>query len=471
MQNSFMQLVKEKGMNKGRKYCIVTFGCQMNENDSERLAGMLTEMGFEESNKKEDCSIIVYNTCCVRENAEQKVYGHLGALKKLKRENPELVLAVCGCMMQQKEVVGVIKQKYKHVDLVFGTHNMHRFPELLYRVLNNRQVLVDVWDIEGSVVEGVPIVHKGQVKAWVTIMYGCNNYCSYCIVPFVRGRERSRSEEHIIEEIRALGKKGYREVTLLGQNVNSYGKDLGDGRDFARLLREINDSDINGIERVRFMTSHPKDLSDALVYAMRDCSKVCEHLHLPLQSGSSRILKEMNRKYTKEEYIELVQKVKENIPGISLTTDIIVGFPGETDEDFLNTIDVIKQVEFDTAYTFLYSKRTGTPAATRKDQIPEKIKKDRFKHLVETQNKISKKINDELKDKVVQVLVEGPSKNNPRMFTGRTRTNKIVNFKDNRDSVGSFVQIDVKKAFTWSLEGIKVKEQNMEGGEAEHWII
>ncbi len=453
IQKNFIRLIKEINKDAGRKYYIATFGCQMNENDSEKLAGMLTEMGFEEAKEIENSDIIIYNTCCVRENAEQKVYGHLGALKRIKREKPDIVIAVCGCMMQQKNVVEVITKKYRHVDLIFGTHNMYRFPELLHKILTDRQILVDVWDTEGSVIEGIPIIRKDKIKAWVTIMYGCNNFCSYCIVPYVRGRERSRKVNDVVNEVRTLGQQGYKEVTLLGQNVNSYGKDLEDKSSFARLLYKINDSDLKGVERIRFMTSHPKDLSNELILAMRDCNKVCEHLHLPLQSGSSRILKEMNRRYTKEQYIYLAKRVKENIPGIALTTDIIVGFPGETDEDFIDTIDVIKKVEFDTAYTFLYSKRPGTPAAVREDQIPEEIKKKRFELLVKVQNQISKKINDTLIGKTVEILVEGTSKTNSDIYSGRTRTNKIVNFEGREDLVGSLVRVKIDKASTWSLEG------------------
>lgn len=465
-----------------KKYYIATFGCQMNENDSEKLAGMLIEMGYEETEEIDKSDIIIYNTCCVRENAEQKVYGHLGALKRIKKEKPDTVIAVCGCMMQQKKVVEFITQKHRHVDLIFGTHNMYRFPELLYKILTDRKILVDVWDEEGSVVEGIPVLRKDKVKAWVTIMYGCNNYCSYCIVPYVRGRERSRSLDDVVNEVKTLGCQGYKEITLLGQNVNSYGKDLKNKSSFANLLYKINDSinnnirndicnnisdnvnttdfedekntgSIKNIERIRFMTSHPKDLSDELILAIRDCNKVCEHLHLPLQSGSSRILKDMNRRYTKEQYIDLAEKVKESIPGIALTTDIIVGFPGETDEDFMDTIDVIKRVEFDTMYTFLYSKRKGTPAAEREDQVPENVKKERFELLVNVQNQISKRINDKLVGETIEVLVEGISKTNPSIYTGRTRTNKIVNFKGREDLVGELVKVNIDKAFTWSLEG------------------
>jgi len=454
-QTGFMHLIKEKNAGALMKYNISTFGCQMNENDSERLAGMLTEMGYTYTDKMEESDLIIYNTCCVRENAELKVYGHLGSLKGLKKVKPELVIAVCGCMMQQPEVVEEIRKKYRHVDLVFGTHNLYKFPELLYSVLDTHNNVIDVWDCDGVIAEDIPTRRENDIKAWVTIMYGCNNFCSYCIVPYVRGRERSRRPEVILNEIRQLGEQGFKEITLLGQNVNSYGKDLGDEFSFAKLLREVNE--IEGIERIRFMTSHPKDLSDDLIAAMRDCDKVCEHLHLPIQAGSTEVLKKMNRKYTKDQYMELVERLRKEIPDISITTDIIVGFPGETDEDFEETIDVVKRVRYDMAYTFLYSKRTGTPAAKSSDQIPEDVKKQRFDRLLELQNRISREINAKMLGQVVEVLVEGLSKTNEKMYTGRTRTNKIVNFQGNEEMVGKMVRIKIDKVQTWSLEGSPVQ--------------
>jgi tRNA-2-methylthio-N6-dimethylallyladenosine synthase len=443
------------GKSTDKKYYIATFGCQMNENDSEKLGGMLTKMGFTETQEIEDSNIIIYNTCCVRENAEKKVYGHLGALKKLKREKPDTVIAVCGCMMQQKDVVDTILKKYRHVDLIFGTHNMHRLPDLLYTFYKNKKTLADVWDSEGLVVEGLPILRKENIKAWVTIMYGCNNFCSYCIVPYVRGRERSRKAGDVLKEIEVLDQQGYKEITLLGQNVNSYGKDLEEGLNFAQLLYRINDKDLKSIKRLRFMTSHPKDLSNELIIAMKDCDIVCKHLHLPLQSGSNRILKNMNRNYTKEQYLGLVEKVKEAMPEISLTTDIIIGFPEEKDEDFLDTIEMTKKAQFDTAYTFLYSKRSGTPAAKKENQVPHEIKKERFDLLAKVQNQISKKINDRLIGKTLEVLVEGISKTNPDMYTGRTETNKIVNFEAKDNLIGNFINIKINDAYTWSLNGEK----------------
>ncbi len=433
------------------KYNIETFGCQMNENDSERLSGMLSEMGYSESFKRSESDLIIFNTCCVRENAEQKVYGHLGALKKLKDNNPDLIIAICGCMMQQPEVVEHIKKVYRHVDIVFGTHNLYKFPELLNTAIETRNTVIDVWDSTGSIAENMPITRKDNLKAWVTVMYGCNNFCSYCIVPYVRGRERSRSVDDIKNEVEKLALEGCKEITLLGQNVNSYGKDLEGEYTFAGLLRELNT--VEGIERIRFMTSHPKDLSDELIYAMRDCEKVCEHLHLPVQSGSTRILDEMNRRYTKEQYMELLEKVKKHIPGIGLSTDIIVGFPGETEEDFSETLDVIEKARFDMAYTFLYSKRTGTPAAKHPDQISEEAKKNRFDKLLALQNSISREINDELLGREVEVLVEGLSKSSKTTYTGRTRENKIVNFKGSQELVGKLVKVKIDTIQTWSLLG------------------
>ena len=439
------------------RYNIETFGCQMNENDSERLSGMLSEMGYSECSERKDSDLIIFNTCCVRENAEQKVYGHLGALKKLKETNPNLVIAICGCMMQQKEVVEHIKKTYKHVDIIFGTHNLYKFPELLNTAITTKSTVIDVWDSTGSIAENMPIVRKDNIKAWVTVMYGCNNFCSYCIVPYVRGRERSRSLEEIKNEVEKLAVDGCKEITLLGQNVNSYGKDLEGDLTFAGLLRKLNK--IQGIERIRFMTSHPKDLSDELIYAIRDCEKVCEHLHLPVQAGSSKVLDEMNRKYSKEQYLELIEKVKSNIPGIALSTDIIVGFPGETEEDFNETLDVVAKARFDMAYTFLYSKRTGTPAAKNPEQVPESVKKQRFDKLLELQNKISKEINDELLGKEMEVMVEGLSKSSKTTYTGRTRENKIVNFKGNPDMGGKLVKVKINEIQTWSLLGTIVEDQ------------
>ena len=438
-----------------KTYLARTFGCQMNENDSEKLEGMLCEMGYVPTLDDANADFVIFNTCCVRQNAEEKVYGHLGALKSLKQQKEDMIIAVCGCMPQQQETADIIRTKYRHVDLVFGTHNLYKFPQLLYEVITTRKNIIEVEDIAGNVAEGIPILRKEGIKAWVTVMYGCNNFCSYCIVPYVRGRERSRKPEDILNEIKELAEKGFKEITLLGQNVNSYGKDLNPCVGFADLIRMVNA--VQGIERIRFATSHPKDISDELIKTMAECDKVCEHLHLPIQAGSTKILKEMNRKYTKEQYLELVIKVKSKIPDIALTTDIIVGFPGETEADFEDTLDIIKKVRFDSAYTFIYSKRTGTPAANMQEQIEDEIKKRRFDRLLELQNQISKEINDSYAGRTVEVVVEGSSKNNPERLTGRTRTNKVVNFEGTPDLIGKLANVRVTKAMTWHLEGEIVK--------------
>lgn len=453
-QELFMRLVRERAPGLNRKYSIRTYGCQMNENDSEKLAGMLEAMGYVRAHNTGEDDLVIYNTCCVRENAELKVYGHLGSLKALKTRNPNAIIAVCGCMVQQDRVVKHILEKYRHVDLVFGTFNLYKFPELLYKTMCSETPVVDVSAGSGHIVEGMPVSREHSVKAWLTIMYGCNNFCSYCIVPHVRGRERSRKQEDIISEARMLGRQGYKEITLLGQNVNSYGKDLADKRTFAGLLRSLND--VDGIERIRFMTSHPKDLSDELILAMRDCEKVCEHLHLPVQAGSNAVLKDMNRKYTREHYFALVDKIREHIPGISITTDIIVGYPGETDRDFEDTLDLVEKVKFDFVYTFLYSRRIGTPAAEKADEVSEDVKKARFDALVSMQNDIGRKINEKLAGKVLEVLVEGRSKNNINVLTGRTRTNKIVNFKGNPEMTGKLANVKITGTGTWSLEAVPV---------------
>lgn len=435
-----------------KKYLIETWGCQMNEEDSEKLAGMLRSMGYSVTDNKNDADIIIFNTCCVRENAELKVYGNLGALKKLKKNKPDLIIAVCGCMMQQEEVAQNIKNRYPFVNLIFGTHNIHDFPELVNNSMQSQNTIIEVWKNEGEVIEGVPIVRESNIKALVTVMYGCNNFCSYCIVPYVRGRERSRKPSDILKEVEELAKDGYKEITLLGQNVNSYGLGLEEDINFAKLLRMLNQ--VSGIERIRFMTSHPKDLSDELIYAMRDCSKVCNHIHLPIQSGSTRVLKLMNRKYTREKYIEIAGSIKNAIPEIAITTDIIVGFPGETEEDFNETLSMVETVRFDSAFTFLYSPRKGTPAFNVSEQVDEDIKHRRFNRLTELLNRISLEKNKAYEEKVVKVLVEGTSKNDDNKLMGRTDTGKLVNIStDNKELIGKIVDVKIMEALTWSLNG------------------
>ena len=432
-------------------FCISTYGCQMNEEDSEKLSGMLKSQGYERTENKEEASIIIFNTCCVRENAENKVFGNLGQLKQLKKKNPNLVIAICGCMMQQVGMANKVLKTFPYVDIIFGTHNAHKFPEYLHRVLQEGVQVKEILNKEEGIVEGLPIDRKSDVKAFVTIMYGCNNFCTYCIVPYVRGRERSRKSEDIIKEIEELVSKGYKEITLLGQNVNSYGKGLEEDIDFAGLLRKVNE--VKGLERVRFMTSHPKDLSDDVIMAIKECDKLCEQVHLPVQSGSSRILKEMNRHYDREYYLDLVKKIKSEIPDVTLTTDIIIGFPGETEEDFLDTLSLCEEVGYDSAFTFIYSRRNHTPADKMENQIPDDIKHDRFNRLVEAINKKVVIKNKEYEGKVVEVLVEGPSKNDETKLTGRTRNGKLVNFAGDEKLVGELVNLKIVRAQPFSLIG------------------
>ncbi len=438
-----------------KRYFIATYGCQMNEHDSEKLAGMLSNMSYLECDDKEEADLIIFNTCCVRENAELKVYGNLGQLKPLKKKKPDMIIAICGCMMQQAHVVEYIKKKYPFVDLIFGTHNLHNFPVLLSNCKQSDNMLVEVWDEEGEIIEGLPSIRKYGLKTFVNIMYGCNNFCTYCIVPYTRGRERSREPENIIEEVKGLVDKGTKEITLLGQNVNSYGKSLEEEIDFAGLLRKINE--VDGLERIRFMTSHPKDASQRLIDAIKDCDKVCEHIHLPVQAGSNNILGAMNRKYTREQYLKLVEDAKAAVPDISITTDIIVGFPGETEEDFENTLDLVERIGYDNSFTFIYSIRKGTPAAEMENQIPEDVKHMRFNRLLKILHRGIKERNLELKDRVVEVLVEGVSKNDESILMGRTRTNKVVNFDGPRDLIGELCNVKITKPRNFSLYGELVK--------------
>ena len=435
---------------------VITFGCQQNNSDSEKIMGMLAEMGYTHTEKKNQADVIIINTCCVRENAELKLYGNIGALKQLKADNPSLIIGVCGCMMQQEHAVEMIRKKYRHVDLVFGTHNIYKLPELLERSMDEKYTLIDILNTEGTIIEDIPVLREEKFKAWVTIMYGCNNFCSYCIVPHVRGRERSRKPEDVVREIEDLARDGCKEVTLLGQNVNSYGKDLDIDVDFADLIRLVNE--IEGIERIRFMTSHPKDISEKLIHAMRDCKKVCEHLHLPFQAGSNEILRRMNRKYTKQEYLNKVIKAKQEIPGVALSTDVIVGFPGETDEDFEETLDVLRQVEFDQVFMFIYSRRKGTPAAEMEDPASYGDKHRNFEKLVKLQNDISRKTNETYLGSNVEVLVEGTSKNEPEKYTGRTRTGKVVNFSGSDGIIGKLVNVNINEIHSWFLNGEMVNE-------------
>lgn len=437
--------------NKVLSYYIETWGCQMNEEDSEKLSGMLKNIGYVSTEVREEADIIIFNTCCVRENAELKVYGNLGALKKVKEERPDLIIALCGCMMQQKDMSENIIKKYPFVDIIFGTHNSYKFPEYLNRVKQEGKSVIEILDKEEGIVEGIPVDRKSDIKAFVTVMYGCNNFCTYCVVPYVRGRERSRKPEEILNEIKGLVSVGYKEITLLGQNVNSYGKGLEGEIDFAKLLRMVNE--VDGLERIRFMTSHPKDLSLDVIYAIRDCEKICNQIHLPVQSGSSSILKKMNRFYDREQYLDLVKNIKKEIPDVAITTDIIVGFPGETDQDFEDTLSLVKEVEYDSAFTFIYSRRKYTPADNMEDQIEDDVKHARFNRLIDAVNEIGAKKNKEYQDKIVKVLVEGKSKNDESKLMGRTSTGKLVNFQGSEDSIGTVVEVKITKALTFSLNG------------------
>ena len=459
-QKKYIEKVKEINQKKDKYYHILTMGCQLNENDSEKLCGMLETMGYQKAENQSQADIILFNTCCVRENAEERLFGKIGELKNLKEEKG-IIIAIGGCMMQEKHITDKIKQSYPFVDILFGTHTLHKFPENLYKALKEKKKQEDIIDIEGEIHEGLPIKRDSKFKASVTIMNGCNNFCSYCIVPYVRGRERSRKPKDIIDEIKELAKQGYKEVTLLGQNVNSYLRvereknipfeEYEGVNSFATLLYAINK--IDGIERIRFVSPHPKDFTDDVIQAIAKCDKVCKLVHLPLQAGSSKVLKEMNRKYTKEQYLTLVEKMKKTIPNLTLSTDIIVGFPGETDEEFEDTLDVVKKVNYEQVYMFIYSRRVGTPGDRMENQIPEEIKHKRFdklKSLVESQIAENNKKYIGTKQKI---LVEGTSKNNDNMLTGRTDSNKVVVFEGEKKLIGTMQEVEITSEHMWYLKG------------------
>lgn len=417
---------------------VQTFGCQMNAKDSEKLAGILETIGYVETDS-EEADFVVYNTCTVRENANTRVYGRIGFLGNLKKKNPHMRIALCGCMMQESHVVEKIKKSYRFVDIVFGTHNIFKLAELIYDRHTTKKMVIDIWKETDKIVEELPSEQKYKFKAGVNIMYGCNNFCSYCIVPYVRGRERSRNPEDIIKEIKQLVSKGVVEVMLLGQNVNSYGKTLDEPVSFAQLLQMV--EQVEGLKRIRFMTPHPKDLSDDVIEVMKNSKKICNHLHLPVQSGSTELLKKMNRKYTKEDYLNLVDRIKKAMPNISLTTDIIVGFPGETEEDFEDTLDVVRKVGYDSAYTFIYSKRSGTPAATMENQIPEEVAKERFQRLLATIGETSSKLAKEDEGKIAEILVEEVNEQDNSLMTGRLSNNMLVHFKGEKDLIGNIASV------------------------------
>jgi tRNA-2-methylthio-N6-dimethylallyladenosine synthase len=440
----------EGNQQKAKKYCIISYGCQMNENDSERFAGQLKNMGYEATTDLSEAVIIIINTCCVRESAENKIYGKIGELKRLKASNPKILIGVAGCMAQKDK--DKLFKKAPHIDLILGTHNVHQLAELIQEVQTSKDRVLAVWDQAERLAPDVPTVHKNHINAYVPIMYGCNNFCTYCIVPYVRGRERSRPIQDIVSEITELGNDGFKEITLLGQNVNSYGKDAGSEGDFADLLTTVDK--IESIERIRYMTSHPRDMNDKVISTIQQSTRICEHFHLPIQSGSDTLLLRMNRGYTTAYYKQLVAKIRQAVPGASLTTDLIVGFPGETEELFNETLELLRSIQFDAAYTFLYSRRSGTPAATMADQIPLPVKKERLQRLMAVQNEISLNINKRLVGQAVEVLVEGPSKNDDARWMGRTRTNKIVLWdKSGSEKPGQLINIKITAAQTWLLKG------------------
>ena len=457
-QRSFISLAgalteqKSRALGRPLTYCLTTFGCQMNEKQSEAVAGIMDEIGYHRQ-ENEEADVVIYNTCTVRENANLKVYGRLGHLHSLKDQNPDMKIILFGCMMQEAHVVEKIKKSYPFVNLVFGTHNIFKFAELFYEMLLSDMQIIDIWEGTDQIVEDLPTERNYTFKSGVNIMFGCNNFCSYCIVPYVRGRERSREPEAIVREVERLVSDGVSEVMLLGQNVNSYGKTLKEPVTFARLLKML--EPVEGLKRIRFMTSHPKDLSDELIETMAESRKICHHLHLPLQSGSSRILKEMNRRYDKEKYLSLVEKIRKAIPDISLTTDIIVGFPGETEEDFEETLDVVEKAGYDTAFTFLYSKRTGTPAAEMENQVPEEVAKERFNRLLALVQKKGRERSSRFTGTVQEVLVEEESKEKG-IFTGRTQYNLLVHFPADESLLGKYVKVRLDECRGFYYLGTRV---------------
>lgn len=441
---------------RNKKFYIDTYGCQMNVHDSEVIAGILSELGYTPTENENDADVIILNTCAIRENAENRVFGELGRLKALKLQNPDLILGVCGCMSQEEKVVNTLLQKYQHVDIIFGTHNIHRLPEYLRDAYYNKERVVEVWSHEGDIVEHMPVLRQGKIKAWVNIMYGCDEFCTYCIVPYTRGKERSRYPEDILAEIEQLAKEGYQEITLLGQNVNAYGKDFKDREyGFGDLLKDI--QKIN-IPRVRFTTSHPRDFDQKMIDALANRGNLCEHVHLPVQSGNNEILRKMNRKYTREEYLELVRELRKAIPDVAITTDIIVGFPGETEEQFQDTLSLVDEADFEGAFTFIFSPREGTPAAKFPDNVTEEEKRDRLQRLNQKINEKFLAAHKKYEGKIVEILCEGPSKNDETILAGYTRTNKLVNFKGDHNNIGKLVKVRITEGKTWHLLGEEVNE-------------
>ena len=465
--NNINKIIKDQNL----KYAIMTMGCQLNENDSEKICGMLEQMGYTRTENIEEANLAIFNTCCVRENAEERLFGKIGELKNLKEKN-NLIIAIGGCMMQEEHILEKMKKSFRYVDIIFGTHTLHKLPEDIYKVLEEQIKVKDVIDIDGKVYEDLPIKRNSQTTGSVTIMYGCNNFCTFCIVPYVRGRERSRKPKDIIKEVESLAKQGYKEIMLLGQNVNSYlrsereaiekgtlvdeNEDYKEINSFAKLLRAINK--IDGIERIRFVSPHPKDFTDDVIDAIKDCDKVCKFIHLPLQSGSTEMLKKMNRKYTKEQYLNLVDKMKSKIPGIKFSTDIIVGFAGETEENFEDTLDVVRQVKFEQVFMFIYSRRVGTPGDKMPNQIPEELKHKRFEKLKKLVEDQIAENNKEYIGTVQKILVEGPSKNNKEILTGRTETNKVVVFEGNKELINTIINVKIIEDHLWYFKGSRVEK-------------
>ena len=442
--------VEMKDVGKDKKYFIRTYGCQGNEADSEVIAGILEFLGYKKSNDAEGADVILLNTCAVRENAEEKVFGEIGALKKLKTVNPDVIFGICGCMAQQEHIVDKILKSYPQVDLVFGTHNINRLPLLLKDALLNKERVVEVFSNKSEIHENLPVVRNNKLKAWVNIMYGCDKFCTYCIVPYTRGKERSRLKEDILKEVRELKEQGFKEITLLGQNVNAYGNDLNKGYNFANLLKEVSDI---GIERIRFVTSHPWNFTSEMVDVIATRDNIMPYIHLPIQSGDDEVLRRMGRRYTYEEYKKLYFELREKVKNCSITTDIIVGFPGETLEQFNNTLKAVSELEYDSAFTFIYSPRVGTPASRMIDNVSEEDKKKRFNSLVEIVGNSAKKRNDAYVGKVLKVLVEGYSKRNKNILSGYSEENKLVNFKGNEEMIGKIVDVRIDVSKTWTLEG------------------
>ena len=439
---------------KGKTYYIHTYGCQANERDGETLAGIFEMMGYTPAKEIEDADVILLNTCAIRENAEEKVFGKVGYVKNLKKKNPNLIFGLCGCMAQEEVVIKRILEKHPHIDLIFGTHNIHRLPTLLKEAMFNKEMVVEVWSKEGDVIENTPVTRANGHKAWVNIMYGCNKFCTYCIVPYTRGKERSRLAKDIIKEVEELVAEGYQEITLLGQNVNSYGKDLGEDYNFSNLLEDVAKTNI---PRIRFTTSHPWDFSEDMIKIIAKYDNIMPAIHLPVQSGNNEVLKLMGRRYSREQYLELFHKIKEYIPDCTVTTDIIVGFPNETHEQYLDTLSLYQECEYDLAYTFIYSPRAGTPAAKMEDDIDIHTKEQRLYRLNDLVNEKALKQNQKYLDEVVEVLVEGTSKKDDNMLTGYTRHQKLINFKGNQDHIGQIVPVKVTDVKTWALKGEEIE--------------